>query len=127
MAPRERPDLAVTRERVLALTLGDGVHHDASCAVSRPHEALRALVLALLAWAIVAPGLAYRRWRYRVDDRVLVAERGVVFHLMGALSEFGKLGLVCIGDNPQQSKFLYRKCVGVLNQEVGLGQAPGTG
>ncbi|MEZ4237407.1 MAG: peptide ligase PGM1-related protein [Myxococcota bacterium] len=32
-------------------------------------------------------------------------ERGVVFHLIGALSEFGKLGLVSIGDNPQQAKF----------------------
>ena len=46
------------------------------------------------------------------------AERGVVFHLMGALSEFGKLGIVCIGDNPQQAKFLYRKTVGVLDQET---------
>ena len=46
------------------------------------------------------------------------AERGVVFHLMGALSEFGKLGVVCIGDNPQQATFLYRKTVGVLDQET---------
>ena len=46
------------------------------------------------------------------------AERGVVFHLMGALSEFGKLGIVCIGDNHQQAKFLYRKTVGVLDQET---------
>jgi hypothetical protein len=37
---------------------------------------------------------------------------------MGALSEFGKLGLVCIGDNPQQAMFLYNKTVGVLNQEA---------
>lgn len=36
-------------------------------------------------------------------------ERGVVFHLIGALSEFGKLGMVCIGDNWQQARFLYRK------------------
>jgi len=46
------------------------------------------------------------------------AERGVVFHLMGALSEFGKLGIVCIGDNPQQCTFLYRKTVGVLDKET---------
>jgi hypothetical protein len=45
-------------------------------------------------------------------------ERGTVFHLMGALSEFGKLGLVCIGDNPQQARFLYRKAVSVLDSEV---------
>jgi hypothetical protein len=45
-------------------------------------------------------------------------ERGVVFHLMGALSEFGKLGLVCIGDNLQQAQFLYRKTRSVLDQET---------
>jgi hypothetical protein len=45
-------------------------------------------------------------------------ERGVVFHLIGALSEFGKLGLVCIGDNPQQAEFLYRKTRGVLDSAV---------
>ena len=43
-------------------------------------------------------------------------ERGVVFHLIGALSEFGKLGLVCIGDNWQQAKFLYRKTKDTLDQ-----------
>ncbi|MCB9760886.1 MAG: carboxylate-amine ligase [Alphaproteobacteria bacterium] len=47
------------------------------------------------------------------------SERGVVFHLIGALSEFGKLGLVCIGDNPQQAMFLYNKTVGVLDREAG--------
>ena len=47
------------------------------------------------------------------------SQRGVVFHLMGALSEFGKLGVVCIGDNPQMARFLYKKTVGVLNQETG--------
>ncbi len=47
-------------------------------------------------------------------------ERGVVFHLMGALSEFGKIGIVCIGDNPQQAQFLYKRTRNVLNKEVGL-------
>ncbi len=42
-------------------------------------------------------------------------ERGVVFHLIGALSEFGKLGMVCIGDNHRQAEFLYRKTRGVLD------------
>lgn len=45
-------------------------------------------------------------------------ERGVVFHLMGALSEFGKLGMVCIGDNLQQARFLYKQACGVLDREV---------
>ena len=46
-------------------------------------------------------------------------ERGVVFHLIGALSEFGKLGVVSIGDNPQQARFLYRQCLQVLDEETG--------
>jgi hypothetical protein len=46
-------------------------------------------------------------------------ERGVVFHLIGALSEFGKLGLVSIGDNPQQAKFLYNQALQVLDEETG--------
>ena len=46
-------------------------------------------------------------------------ERGVVFHLIGALSEFGKLGLVAIGDNPQQCRFLHRQTLQVLDEETG--------
>jgi hypothetical protein len=49
-------------------------------------------------------------------------ERGVVFHLMGALSEFGKLGMVCIGDNLQQARFVYKQACGVLDREVGQEQ-----
>lgn len=45
-------------------------------------------------------------------------ERGVVFHLIGALSEFGKLGMVAIGDNPQQARFLYRQTLQVLDAET---------
>lgn len=52
-------------------------------------------------------------------------ERGVVFHLVGALSEFGKLGLVCIGDNLQQAQFLYRKTRSVLALEGGEAPAGG--
>ena len=47
------------------------------------------------------------------------SERGVVFHLIGALSEFGKLGLVAIGDNLQQAQFLYRQTLQVLDEETG--------
>lgn len=46
-------------------------------------------------------------------------ERGVVFHLIGALSEFGKLGLVSIGDNLQQARFLYKQALQVLDEETG--------
>ena len=45
-------------------------------------------------------------------------ERGTVFHLMGALSEFGKLGMVCIGNNLKQAKFLYKNATKVLHSEA---------
>ena len=35
------------------------------------------------------------------------SQEGVVFHLMGALSEFGKFGAVCIGDSPAKAEALY--------------------
>ena len=45
-------------------------------------------------------------------------ERGTVFHLMGALSEFGKFGMVCIGDNIKQATFLYNKSKQTLETEA---------
>ena len=49
------------------------------------------------------------------------SERGVVFHLIGALSEFGKMGVVAIGDNAKQARFLYEQTLQVLDEEVGPG------
>lgn len=49
------------------------------------------------------------------------SERGVVFHLIGALSEFGKMGVVAIGDNLKQARFLYQQTLQVLDEEVGPG------
>lgn len=45
-------------------------------------------------------------------------ETGTVFHLMGCLSEFGKLGLTCIANSPQQAKDIYNKVVKVLDEET---------
>ena len=42
---------------------------------------------------------------------------GVVFHLIGALSEFGKLGAVCIAETSEGAENLYRKTVEVLDRE----------
>jgi hypothetical protein len=42
---------------------------------------------------------------------------GVAFHLIGALSEFGKLGVVCIGQTQARADALYRKTVEVLDAE----------
>lgn len=46
-------------------------------------------------------------------------QQGVVFHLMGALSEFGKFGVTCIGDSPEKAKKLYQKTMAALDQETG--------
>ncbi|MFB2936279.1 peptide ligase PGM1-related protein [Aerosakkonemataceae cyanobacterium BLCC-F154] len=45
-------------------------------------------------------------------------ETGTVFHLMGCLSEFGKLGLTCIANSPQQAKDIYNQVVNVLDDET---------
>src|SRR5918997_4852623 len=45
-------------------------------------------------------------------------QQGVVFHLIGALSEYGKLGTVCIGDSRQSAEKFYRDTVAVLDREA---------
>ncbi|MDF5714627.1 MAG: peptide ligase PGM1-related protein [Rhizonema sp. NSF051] len=45
-------------------------------------------------------------------------ETGTVFHLMGSLSQFGKLGLTSIGDSPQQAEEIYNKVIKVLDEET---------
>ncbi|MBK8557279.1 MAG: ATP-grasp domain-containing protein [Lewinellaceae bacterium] len=45
-------------------------------------------------------------------------QEGVTFHLLGALSEFGKLGIVCIGKTPERAKEFYERTVEVLNLET---------
>ncbi len=45
-------------------------------------------------------------------------ETGTVFHLMGCLSEFGKLGLTSIGNSPQQAEDIYRHVVKAIDDET---------
>lgn len=45
-------------------------------------------------------------------------QEGVVFHLIGALSEFGKLGVLCIGRSHERAEALYRQTVEVLDCEA---------
>ncbi len=40
---------------------------------------------------------------------------GVVFHLIGALSQFGKLGVLCIAASPNRARTLYEETVVALN------------
>jgi hypothetical protein len=45
------------------------------------------------------------------------AQEGVMFHLVGALSEFGKLGLVAVGSSPERAKALYDRTIEILDYE----------
>ncbi|MBE9030031.1 carboxylate-amine ligase [filamentous cyanobacterium LEGE 11480] len=42
-------------------------------------------------------------------------ETGMVFHLMGCLSEFGKLGVTSIGNSPEQAEEIYQRLVQALD------------
>lgn len=44
-------------------------------------------------------------------------QEGVAFHLLGALSEFGKLGLVAVAETPARAAALYGETVAVLDRE----------
>ncbi|MEO7394740.1 MAG: peptide ligase PGM1-related protein [Chitinophagaceae bacterium] len=45
------------------------------------------------------------------------SQEGVMFHLIGALSQYGKLGVVCIGSTPERAREFYAKIVEVLEKE----------
>ncbi len=45
-------------------------------------------------------------------------QEGVSFHLLGALSQHGKLGTVCIAATPERAKALYEKTVETLDRET---------
>jgi len=46
------------------------------------------------------------------------SQQGVVFHLIGALSQYGKVGTVCIGDSHENALKYYRDTVAVLDREA---------
>ena len=45
------------------------------------------------------------------------SQEGVMFHLVGALSQYGKLGVICIGSSPERARFFYDETEKVLNRE----------
>ena len=45
-------------------------------------------------------------------------QEGVVFHLIGALSQFGKLGTVCVGGSHERAQELYLETVDILDRET---------
>lgn len=44
-------------------------------------------------------------------------QEGVIFHLISALSQYGKLGVVCIGTTPERARSFYDRTVEVLDME----------
>src|SRR5712691_416631 len=57
-------------------------------------------------------------------------ESGVLFHLIGALSQFGKVGLTAIANSPAEVEELYRRTIVILDREAGMGktvETPPTG
>jgi hypothetical protein len=46
-------------------------------------------------------------------------QKGVMFHMIGALSQFGKMGIVCIGTSPEEAYSFYKKTIAVLDAETG--------
>ncbi|MEL6228298.1 MAG: peptide ligase PGM1-related protein [Cyanobacteria bacterium J06627_3] len=47
-----------------------------------------------------------------------IAGTGAAFHLMGCLSEYGKLGLTCIGNTPEEAEQIYERVVTALDSET---------
>ena len=45
-------------------------------------------------------------------------QRGVMFHMIGALSQYGKMGIVCIGASREEAYSLYTKTIAVLDAET---------
>ncbi|WP_245257474.1 peptide ligase PGM1-related protein [Methylocapsa acidiphila] len=50
-------------------------------------------------------------------------QQGVVFHLIGALSEFGKVGIVCVAPSRDEADRLYRDVIAVLDREQAAAHA----
>ena len=46
-------------------------------------------------------------------------QQGVVFHLMGALSRYGKLGMVAVAEDLASAETIYRDTLSVLDRETG--------
>ncbi len=44
---------------------------------------------------------------------------GVMFHMIGALSRYGKLGMLCIGNTIEEATAYYKKAIDVLDKECG--------
>ncbi len=47
-------------------------------------------------------------------------QKGVMFHMIGALSQYGKMGIVCIGASKDEALYFYNKTIEVLDYETAI-------
>jgi hypothetical protein len=78
---------------------------------------------------VASDNLCVRAYTALTPERVLSAaaragllfdhdtESGVVFHMLGALSEFGKVGAVCIARTHEGAKVLFEETLVTLRRE----------
>ena len=78
-----------------AITSGPALHYKATDNLTAPH--LRGLLPVDLIDIVAEAGLHF-------DQAKL---RGSVFHLLGCLSEYGKLGMTCIGRSAAEAEAVY--------------------
>ena len=50
-------------------------------------------------------------------------QTGVVFHMMSALGELGRMGLTAVGNSHEEAKAIYNEAVAILDQETQAGTA----
>lgn len=53
------------------------------------------------------------------------SETGVLFHMIGAVSQYGKIGLTVIGNRHDQVDAIYENTIAVLDRETEYGREPG--
>ncbi|HLY70712.1 MAG TPA: peptide ligase PGM1-related protein [Puia sp.] len=49
-----------------------------------------------------------------------LTQKGVMFHMIGALSQFGKIGIVSIGESPEEAYSFYEKTIEVMDAETAV-------
>jgi hypothetical protein len=50
------------------------------------------------------------------------SESGVLFHLIGAVSQYGKLGMTAIANSPEEVDELYKRTLAILDREAARGR-----
>ena len=63
-----------------------------------------------------------------IEERLIFdpdPQTGVLFHMIGALSQYGKLGVIAIGDSREQAQTYFEDTRRVLNEATGTRRKPG--